>query len=175
MPLQLRIELASKWRDMICILLAKISTNGEMGTLANLELHNLRGNRYLAGHDDYLRSLGVQLPAEAFPPNEYTGRTRVILTTLPSIIEKEEDFCLRVRVLSESPDISGRLMWRTLGKGPFNAVDLGHMARNVYEARIPAGKIDDDFEYYILVDAGGEIIPYPATAKQINLSVVLLD
>jgi hypothetical protein len=173
--LPMRIELASKWRDMTRILLAKISTNGEMGTLANLELHNLRGNRYLTGHDDFLREMGVQLPAEAFPPKGYAGKTRVIVTTRPSIIEKEQDFCLRVRILSESPDISGRLVWRTLGKGPFNAVDLGHIARNVFEARIPAGKIDDDFEYYILVDAGGEVITYPSTAKKINLSVVLLD
>jgi hypothetical protein len=66
-------------------------------------------------------------------------------------------------------------MWRALGKGPFNTAGLRHMARNVFEARIPADEIIEDFEYYILVDAGGEIIPYPATSKQINLSVVLLD
>jgi hypothetical protein len=173
--LPLRIQLASKWTEMTRILLAKITTNGEMGTLANLELHNLRKNQYLTGHDVFLQQLGVQLPAEAFPPKEYTGKTRIIVTTLPSIIGRGEDFCLRVRVLSEAPDISVQLVWRTLGKGPFDAVDLRHLARNVFEARIPAGQIVDDFEYYILVDAGGEIIPYPATAKQINLSVVLLD
>jgi hypothetical protein len=173
--LPLRIQLASKWTEMTRILLAKISTNGEMGTLANLELHNLRRNQYLTGHDGFLRGLGVQLPAEAFPPKEYAGKTRVIVTTRPSIIEKGEDFYLRVRVLSETPNISGQLMWRALGKGPFNTAGLRHMARNVFEARIPADEIIEDFEYYILVDAGGEIIPYPATSKQINLSVVLLD
>ena len=173
--LPLRIQLASKWTEMTRILLAKISTNGEMGTLANLELHNLRRNKYLTGHDGFLLGLGVQLPAEAFPPKEYAGKTRVIVTTRPSIIGKEDDLYLRVRVLSEASDISGQLMWRTLGKGPFNAVHLRHMARNVFEVRIPADEINEDFEYYILVDAGGDIIPYPATAKQINLSVVLLD
>ena len=66
-------------------------------------------------------------------------------------------------------------MRRALGRGSFNAVDLRHMARNVFEVRIPADEINEDFEYYVLVDAGGEIIPYPATSKQINLSVVLLD
>jgi hypothetical protein len=173
--LPLRIELASKWKDMIRILLAKISTNGEMGTLANLELHNLRRNQYLTGHDAFLRELGVILPAEAFPPKEYTGNTRVFVTTLPSIMERGEDFYLRVRVLSKADNISGQLLWRTLGKGPFNAVDLHRMARNVFEVRIPADKINEDFEYYILVEAGAEIIPYPATSNEINLSVVLLD
>ena len=173
--LPLRIQLASKWTEMIRILLAKISTNGEMGTLANLELHNLRRNQYLTGHDGFLRGLDVQLPAEAFPPKEYAGKTRVILTTQPSIIGKGEDFYLRVRVLSEASDISGQLMWRALGRGYFNAVDLRHLARNVFEVRIPGDEIDEDFEYYIMVDAGGEKNPYPATSKQINLSVVLLD
>ncbi len=173
--LPLRIRLASKWTEMTRILLAKISTSGEMGTLANLELHNLRRNQYLTGHDGFLQQLGVHLPAEAFPPKEYTGKTRVIVTACPSIIGEGEDFSLRVRVLSESPDISGRLVWRTLGKGPFNIVDLSHLARNVFEARIPADRIEGDFEYYIQIAAGDELIPYPATAKHVNLSVVLLD
>ncbi len=173
--LPLRIELASRWTDMMAVLLAKISSNGEMGTLANMELHNLRRNQYLTGHDDFLAGLGIQLPAEAFPPKEYQGKTRVIVTTQQSIIEKGEDFYLRVRVLSESSDISGQLMWRSLGKGSFKAVDLQNMARNVFEVRIPATEIDTDFEYYILVDAGGEVVPYPATAKNINQTLVLLQ
>jgi len=173
--LSLRIQLASKWKDMMRILLAKISTTGEMGTLANLELHNLRRNRYLTGHDGFLRGLGVQLPAAAFPPKEYTGKTRVILTTQPSILERGEDLYLRVRILSEASDVSGKLMWRALGEGSFTGVDLRHMARNVFEVRIPGEDIHKDLEYYILVYAGDEIIPYPSTSKQLNLSVVLID
>jgi hypothetical protein len=173
--LSIRIQLASKWKDMMCILLAKVSTNGEMGTLANLELHNLRRNQYLTGHDGFLYGLGVQLPATAFPPKEYTGKTRVILTTQPSILERGEDLYLRVRILSGAGDISGKLMWRALGEGSFTGVDLLHMSRNVFEVRIPGEDISKDFEYYILVYAGDEIIPYPATSKQVNLSVVLID
>jgi hypothetical protein len=173
--LPLRIQLASKWRDMTRILLAKISTNGELGTLANMELHNLRRNGYLTGHDDLLREMGVQLPSEAFPPREYAGKSRIILTTQPSIIVKGEDFYLRVRVLSEETEISGQLMWRALGQGDFTGVDLRHMARNVFEVDIPGEEINEDFEYYIQLDAGDDIIHYPASAKLVNLSVVLID
>ncbi len=52
-----RIELAEKWGDMNRILLSFVSTNGELGTLANLEMHNIRKNGNLTGHDALLKSI----------------------------------------------------------------------------------------------------------------------
>lgn len=169
-----RLELAEKWQEMTGVLLAKISTNGEMGMLANLEMHNRNRNQTLIIHDKILQNLGVTLPAEAFPGKEYFGDTRVIVTTDESILSKGEDFYLRVRVLAAEKNVSGKLMWRSLGKGAFKVIDLKKMERNVFEVTIPATEMNADFEYYIEVSAGSELVKFPVTTPEINRTVVLM-
>ncbi len=172
--LQLRIELAGKWVKMTLILLSKISTNGELGNLANLEMHNMRGLGYLTGHDQFLSSsLGRELPAEAFPSMDYPGKSRMIVATDQGIVEKGEDFRLRIRVLSQPGEISGTMNWRPLGAGKYKENALKRLDRNVFEATIPASEISEDFEYYISVHAGKEELIYPVTAKSINKTVVI--
>jgi hypothetical protein len=173
--LQLRIELAGNWEKMTLVLLSKISTNGELGTLANLEMHNMRKLGYLTGHDQFLISmLGRELPAEAFPSMNYPGESRIIVTTDQGILEKGEDFRLRVRVLSQTGEISGMINWKPLGAGKYQKNALKRMDRNVFEATIPGSVISEDFEYYISVNTGEGQIVYPATAKNINKTVVIL-
>jgi hypothetical protein len=173
--LQLRLELARKWEKMTLILLSKVSTNGELGTLANLEMHNMRMLGCLTGHDQFLISLlGRELPPEAFLSMDYPGKSRVIVTTDQGILEKGEDFCIRVRVLSQPGEISGTIHWKPLGSGKYQEDALKRLDRNVFEVTIPACVIFDDFEYYISVHTGKEQLIYPATAKNINKTVVIL-
>jgi len=173
--LQLRIELAGKWEKMTLILLSKISTNGELGNLANLEMHNMRGLGYLTGHDQFLSSsLGRELPAEAFPSMDYPGKSRMIVATDQGILEKGEDFRLRIRVLSQPGEISGTINWKPLGAGKYQENALKRLDRNVFEATISANEISEDFEYYISVNTGNGQIVYPATAKSINKTVVII-
>ena len=173
--LPLRMDLTDKWEEMMHIFLSKITTKGELGTLANLELHNLRKLNYLYGHDPYLEELGIVLPDEAYLPMEYAGETRLIVSGCPSILAKGEDAYLRLRVLSASRVISGELMWRALGNGKYSALKLEQIARNVFHVRIPADLITGDFEYFISVNAGAEEIQYPLTARSINHTVVILN
>jgi len=173
--LQLRLKLTRKWEEMTLILLSVISTNGELGTLANLEMHNMRMLGCLTGHDQFLSSLlGLELPAEAFLSMDYPGKSRFIVTTVHGILEKGEDFCLRIRVLSQPGEISGTIHWKPLGAGKYQENTLTRMNRNVFEATIPASEISGDFEYYISVHTGKEQLVYPATAKKINKTVVIL-
>ncbi len=172
--LALRMEMVKKWAEMTRILLSKITTNGELGTLANLELHNLRKLDYLYGHDPYLEELGIALPPDAYLPSMYDGPTRIITTGCPSVLLEGEDLYLRVRVLSSAREIHGELMWRRLGSGKFSAVQLERVNRNVFQAGIPADEIKGDFEYFISVDAAGEEIMYPVTARNINNTAVIL-
>lgn len=172
--LPLRLELGVKWQHTTELLLAKVSTTGEMGMLANLEMHNGKHNQTLTGQDQFLQEMGVTLPPDAYPAKEYTGRTRVIVPTNESILSKGKDFYLRVRVLSSEKSVSGNLMWKKLGTVDYRKVELKKMDRNVFEVIIPSSEITDDFEYYIEVTAGKELVKFPITTPGINRTVVLM-
>ena len=172
--LPIRLELAKKWQKMTEVLLAKISTTGEMGMLANLEMHSGRKNQDLIGQDKFLQELGVTIPEEAIPGKAYTGKTRVIVPTDESILSRGKDFYLRIRVLSSAKNISGRLLWRNLGSGKFKSIRLKRMDRNVFDVDIPASDIATDFEYYTEILAGTELVKFPATTPEINRTVVLV-
>ena len=172
--LPLRLELAVKWQHTTELLLAKVSTTGEMGMLANLEMHNGKHNKTLIGQDQFLQDMGVTLPNDAFPAKEYKGKTRVIVPTNESILSKGKDFYLRVRVLSSENSISGYLMWKNMGTVDYRKVELKKMDRNVFEVSISSSEITDDFEYYIEVTAGKELVKFPITTPGINRTVVLM-
>jgi len=172
--LPLRLELAVKWQHTTELLLAKVSTTGEMGMLANLEMHNGKHNQTLTGQDQFLQEMGVTLPSDAFPSKEYRGKTRVIVPTNESILSKGKDFYLRVRVLSSENSILGNLMWKNIGTVDYRKVELNKMDRNVFEVSIPSSEITDDFEYYIEVIAGKELVKFPITTPGINRTVVLM-
>jgi len=173
--LPLRLELAEKWKQTVKLLLSKVTTTGEMGMLANLEMHNYRHNQTIIGNDKYLMELGVDLPSEAFPSEVYSGKTRVIVPTDESILSKGKDFYLRVRVLSSEKAISGKLMWKNLGTFEYKEIGLKKMDRNVFEVTIPSSEITDDFEYFVEVSAGNEIVKFPVTTPNINRTVVLMN
>jgi len=63
-----------------------------------------------------------------------------------------------------------------MGKGKFNRISLNHIARGVYSVAIPAERIGQaDLEYYIRVSsAGSQEIYFPATAPDINQTVVVM-
>jgi hypothetical protein len=170
-----RIELAEKWDAMNRILLSFVSSNGELGTIANLEMHNIRKNGNLTGHDAFLKSvLNTDLPARAIVSDKYIGKTRIVATTTQSILQKGEDFYLRVRVLSEAVDLSAKIFYRILGEKEYSTADLTNMASHVFEVRLPADAIPDDFEYYIQVETDKDKVIYPATAGNIDQAVVIL-
>ena len=130
-----RMELAKNWESMINILLSKLSTNGELGNLANLEMHSNKKFGYLNGYDSQIEKLlGDPLPAEALLSHDYQGNDRVLVFTNPSALHMDDNFHIRVRVLSNASKIQGKLMWRKLGEKAYQEIPLTHMARNVFEA-----------------------------------------
>jgi len=169
-----RLELAKKWQETTELLLARVSTTGEMGILANLEMHNGQLNQILTGHDKFIQEMGVILPEAAFPSKAYNGKTRVIVPTNESVLAKGADFYLRVRVLSAESNIFGKLKWKALGYGDYREIELKKMDRNVFEVTIPASEITEDFEYCIEVSAGKDVVKFPVTSPEINRTVVLM-
>jgi hypothetical protein len=169
-----RLELAKKWQETTELLLARVSTTGEMGILANLEMHNGQLNMILTSQDKFLSEMGVTVPESAFPSKQYTGKTRVIVPTDESILAKGKDFYLRIRVLSAEKEITGKLMWKDLGPNEYKEIPLKKMDRNVFEVSISASEITGDFEYCIEVSAGKEIVKFPVTSPELNRTVVLM-
>jgi len=171
-----RIELANKWTNMVNLMLSKFTTNGELGNLANLEMHSMKKLGYLFGLDGKIEELlGKDLPSETQLSMEYLGKDRVLVFTNPSLLQSDDDFHVRVRVLSNAPDIQGKMLWRKLGKGQYHEIPLKHLARNVFEINVPVADFGADFEYYFQVEAGGKSLVYPATANDINCSVVVME
>jgi len=171
-----RIELANKWTNMVNLMLSKFTTNGELGNLANLEMHSMKKLGYLFGLDGKIEELlGKDLPSETQLSMEYLGKDRVLVFTNPSLLQSDDDFHVRVRVLSNAPDIQGKMLWRKLGKGQYHEIPLKHLARNVFEINVPVADFRADFEYYFQVEAGGKSLVYPATANDINCSVVVME
>ena len=170
-----RVELAERWQHMNQILLSFVSTNGGLGTIANLEMHSIRKMGCLTGHDEYLKSvLKTSLPEQANVPVNYSGKMRIISTTDQSVLEKGEDFQLRIRVLSESGNVNAKLYYRPLGKRSFDSVDFKRLGSNVFETSIPSTAVGDDFEYYIEAASPDEKAVYPVTAGKVNCAVIVL-
>jgi hypothetical protein len=170
-----RMDVARQWAEMVKLMLAKFTTNGELGNLANLEMHSKKRLGYLNQHDAAIEKLlGKPLPAEARLSMEYPGEDRVLVFTNPSMLQQQDEFHARIRVLSNASKIQGTMLWRKLGEQQYQEIPLTHMARNVFEIQMPVAEFEGDFEYYFEVKADEKSLVYPATAREINCSVVVM-
>jgi hypothetical protein len=80
-----------------------------------------------------------------------------------------------VIILADAAPKDAALYFRPMGTGNYEKIPLTHIARNVYSARIPAGRIETDLEYYIEVNTTiGQKSTFPATAPDINQTVVII-
>ena len=176
MARQLALPVRVKMVELVGVvfdrLLATVSTTGELGTVANWNQHNLPGLLTKPG-EELANLLGGPLPAEAQLSQAYHGPTRIIVPTKRTSVAANEALKLKVIILSEAPTRAATLAWRKLGEARFARVPLKFVARGVYSVQLPAG-VEDDFEYYIQVEAGpGKQVYYPATAPKLNQTVVV--
>jgi len=171
----LRVEAATLWEEMSEKMLAVVSNMGELGTIANLEQHNLGRLNLLGKHDNLLTEFtGQPLPASTSLKQEYGGPLRVIVPTKRTMIEDGEDLVLRVRVLSRQAVTSATMYWRHLGASRFTRQPLTHLSRSVYQVTLDKERFaGEDFEYYIDVENPEDRRTWPVTAPEINHSVVV--
>jgi hypothetical protein len=118
--------------------------------------------------------MNKDLPERTQVTKKYTGKTRIVATTNQSVLRKGEDFNMRIRVLSVSDSISGKIFYRVLGESSYSSADINRMASHVFEVHIPANSVTGDFEYYIRVEAGPDKVVYPVTAVNMNNVVVII-
>ena len=165
-----RRQLVADWCAMMTYLLETVSTPGEMGTVANLELHTRLSGGYLTNFDARLEKvLGKPLPADCAIPGNYAGKSRLIVPTVRSVLTKDESLKLRIIALANEPVKSVTVHVRPLGKGEWKEIPATHIARAVFEAKLPAAA--DDFEYYVTDGS----LTWPPTAPQLNQTIVITD
>lgn len=167
LPIRMRlIGLLGEWNRL---LLATVSTPGELGTVANVQQQAM----YKLVNEAGLRLEGLleePLPPDAWPSSAYTGEPRIMVPTTRTLIGEEEPLHLTVLFLGVQPE-SASLHWKLLGTNRYDRIPLCHVARGVYRAAIPAGQ--GDIEYYIEDPVSG--LRYPATAGSMNQTVVRLS
>jgi hypothetical protein len=145
---------------------------GELGTIANLEQHSRVRNAWLTGFDaDLLQLLGKPLPPQCEPAKAYSGPPRLTLLTVRGSAQVGEAIKLPIIALDKVPMKAVAVHFRQLGLGKWTTVPAAHVARAVYEVKLPAAQ--DDLEYYVTATrANGEILNWPSTAPHLNQTVV---
>ena len=163
--------LLDQWHKVMTLALAYASTTGDLGTIANLELHTRKTCRYLTNYDERLEGLTGK-PFETKPTQEYTGKSRVIVPVIRNLVENGEMLQVKVITLSAKPMTGGTVLMRNLGHGKWNSFPLVHVNRGVWKANFPAAK--KDFEYYIQFnDQQSGRLCWPVSSPQINQTVVV--
>jgi hypothetical protein len=146
------------------------STTGELGTVANWEQHLLPAAWDKPGVE-LQKILGAETRDEAFLSKVYLGSPRIIVPALRGSLEEGEKLNLKVIILAKGQPASAELFWRPLGKGKFTPMPLNKVARGVYAVTV--SNANSDIEYYIRVTADGQDAFFPATAPELNQTVVV--
>jgi hypothetical protein len=156
-------------------LLATLHNATELGTLCNIEQQSMLRLKILTGQDAKLEQfLGAPLPAGAQPWQDYRGTPRLANLTARSAATKGETLALRIVALDKQAVPSVTLKFRPLGNGRWRTVQASHLARAVWQAKLPAAQ--EDFEYYIEAQtADAKTLRWPATAPDLNQTVVILE
>ncbi|MFO7853488.1 MAG: hypothetical protein ACQERS_08130 [Bacteroidota bacterium] len=172
----LRIEAAEVWKKMSEYLLKTVSTTGTTGTITNVEQHNLKKLNMLTRHDSILKEhLDKEWPEEASLSHAYEGFLRIIVPSKRSLLEKDENFKLKIRILLQQPINMVQLYWKPLGNKNYNKKKFKHIKRGVYKTKLNHEKINKhDFEYYVkAVNQSDKKTFFPVNPKKINHTIVI--
>jgi len=167
-------EILTAYAEAFGHLLDTTSTNGALATVMYWEhsfYHAALGN---TGRE-LSQALGMPLPDDLQLSQQYRGRPRLIVPTVRTSLVAGEALKLKVLVLSKAPPSKATLHWRAMGGGSFEAIPLSHAARGVYAVTFPAKATGDDLEYYVeAVVEEGKVLRFPATAPDLNQTVIVV-
>jgi hypothetical protein len=159
---KVRGEAISVWGQMMNDLLQTVNTTGAMGTIANLEGHNLGFLKLLTRHDSLLNTvLDKPFPPLSLP-HTYQGKPRLVVTTKRTLLTAGEPLDLKLRLLSRGTAGPAILHWKPMGTGTFRSKPIKHLSRGVYAVHLsPAEFGHKSFEYYIDLTPGTGRLRYP--------------
>jgi hypothetical protein len=152
-------------------LLPTVTTNGELGTIANWQQHVMTLTVTIPGRE-IERLLNTTLPAECWPAAISLHQNRIIVPTVRTSLRRNENLRLKV-ILPHGELRSARLFWRMLGEKTFRSDPLVHINRAVWRAGIQGMDIRDDIEYYIETTTADGVQRFPASAPDRNATIVV--
>lgn len=165
--LVLRDSTAKVWEEMMTALLQTVNTTGEMGTIANIEQHNMQRMQYLTRYDSLIGVVRGSVPILVLS-KEYKGPARIVVTTKRTMLAAGESLDMRVRVLAGKAVKGVTLHWRELGGKEYQEVAAVHEGANVYQVHLGSEMINgENFEYYITAVIAGEgALRYPGYGER---------
>lgn len=158
-----RLRMARLWEAMLTHQSASIETPGELGTIANLEMHTRLHNRFLTAHDAAIEAdLGKPLPASAAVRTDgyYRGSERLLMLTHNDLsLGSAESF--EFVALTHEPLKRAEVWSRTMGsRTQPTLIRPRHKGGFLWEFRLPTG--GKDIEYWIEArTAAGKVLRYP--------------
>jgi hypothetical protein len=161
-------------REMYGYLLATVNTTGEMGTVCNWEQHT-----FPALLDETCaklsEALGEPVSPDAHLTRTYEGKPRIIVPAIRTAISPGEDLVVPIIVLDTQPPREVLIHYRPLGGKDYTTNPADHVARNTYQAVIPAKNFPQTgLEYrFETTTADGETIQWPASEGTIDQIVIL--
>ena len=170
--LPLRGRLIRELTSVQQFLLDTISNPGELGTVANWQQH-VFPLLLDPSEKAITEATGEPLSGRATLPRTYPGEPRLIVPVVRTSLDAGESLQLHAVIAGvDRPVVVCH--WRPLGDARFQALPLTHVARGVYQAVLAAQDIPADFEYYLEVATGRKTLRFPATAPELNQTVVLM-
>ena len=116
---------------------------------------------------------GEPLTGKATLPREYPGEPRLFVPVVRTSLVAGESLHLDAVVMGIE-DAVAVCHWRPLGGKSFQSAPLTHVDRGVYRTVLPAREMQGDFEYYVEVTTDRKSLRFPATAPDLNQTVVLV-
>jgi len=169
--IDLRKRQMQELEEVLLFLLRTVSSNGELGTIANWQQHIMTLSVYMPGRTiDSL--LGQPLPDQCWPSRTPVYDERIIVPTVRTSLRKGEDLHLKV-IVPAADILSARLFRKAFTSQHADSSDLVHVNRAVWQATVPGAEIRDDFEYYLEVTTPRKILKYPAGAPGRNATIVV--
>ena len=172
LALPIRRQLVAAVTDVQKHLLNTVNTPGAMGNVTNWQQHIMPTLLNKPG-EELAKILGQPLPPDAMPGKDYSGRPRMFLPVLRTLLDAGESFKVDAIILGMKPR-NMEIYWRPLGAGSFSTKPLQHVARGVYSVTLPAESLADDFEYYVQATGSTGSLRSPAAAPQLNHAVVVI-
>ena len=161
----------SELQEAIARLLETVSTNGELGTIANWQQHVTTLTVTIPGRE-LEKLLKIQLPASCWPAAVTLHQDRIIVPTQRTALRKGEDLRLKV-ILPQEGMQTARIVWKVIGEKNFRTEPLINRGRAVWHGIIRGVALRDDIEYYIEAVTAKGVQRYPAGAPDRNTTVVV--
>lgn len=106
---------------------------------------------------------------------KYSGPDRIIVPTRRTLIDKNEDYKLKIIVLSGDSIKKSTLYWRNFGVKKFDKRSVDFIKQGHGICSLKASEFSNsDFEYYLMVElSNNNTLRFPTAAPEVTRTIVI--